>query len=114
MYVFYNVFSGYQEADIIAQFCKILAKKNKLTSTAILYRTHFQSRLLEEALIKQGVAYQLIGGIRFYERKEIKDILAYLRLIVNPFDRVAFTRVINTPLRGLGDKFVELFPYYMG
>ena len=101
--------SGYQEADLIARYCKILANNKSLDSTAVLYRTHFQSRVLEEALIKQSIPYNLVGGVRFYERKEIKDLLAYLRLIVNPFDRVAFTRVINCPARGLGDKFVQEF-----
>ncbi len=101
--------SGYQEADIVARYCKLLHNNKKLTSTAVLYRTHFQSRALEEALIKHSIPYQLIGGIRFYERKEIKDILSYLRLIINPFDRVAFGRAINTPARGLGDKFIEQF-----
>lgn len=101
--------SGYQEADIIARYCKILENNKSLGSTAILYRTHFQSRVLEEALIKQSISYNLVGGVRFYERKEIKDILAYLRLIINPFDRVAFMRVINCPSRGLGDKFLEEF-----
>lgn len=101
--------SGYQEADMIARYCKILEKNKSLGSTAILYRTHFQSRVLEEALIKQSIAYHLVGGVRFYERKEIKDILSYLRLSVNPFDRVAFMRVVNCPSRGLGDKFLEEF-----
>lgn len=101
--------SGYQEADIIARYCKILSNNKALASTAILYRTHFQSRVLEEALIKQSIPYNLVGGVRFYERKEIKDMLAYLRLIVNPFDRVAFMRAINCPARGLGDKFIEEF-----
>lgn len=99
--------SGYQEADIIARYCKLLHSHKKLASTAILYRTHFQSRVLEEALLRHTIPYLIIGGIRFYERKEIKDLVAYLRLIVNPFDRVAFTRIINCPSRGLGDKFLE-------
>ncbi len=74
---------------------------------AILYRTHFQSRSLEEALIRQGVPYHIVGGIRFYERKEIKDMLAYLRLVANPYDRTSLFRIINTPSRGLGLKFEE-------
>lgn len=101
--------SGYQEADLIARYCKLLHTHKKLDSTAILYRTHFQSRLLEEALLRNAIPYMIIGGIRFYERKEIKDLVAYLRLIINPFDRVAFTRVVNCPARGLGDKFMEQF-----
>lgn len=104
-----NTLSGYQEADIIARYCALLHAHNKLNSAAILYRTHYQSRVLEEALLKQSVPYMIIGGIRFYERKEIKDMIAYLRLIVNPFDRVAFARVINCPARGLGDVFQDLF-----
>jgi DNA helicase-2/ATP-dependent DNA helicase PcrA len=99
--------SGYQEAEIIGRFCKLLHSQKKLSSTAVLYRTHFQSRVIEEALLRHSIPYTIIGGIRFYERKEIKDILAYLRLIMNPFDRVAFARVINCPLRGLGDKNQE-------
>ena len=101
--------SGYQEADALARFCKILYKNKRLDSTVILYRTHFQSRVIEEALLKHSIPYTIVGGIRFYERKEIKDMLAYLRLIHNPFDRVAFTRSINCPSRGLGIKFLEEF-----
>ena len=99
--------SGYQEAEIIGRFCKLLHSQKKLTSTAVLYRTHYQSRVIEEALLRHSIPYTIIGGIRFYERKEIKDIMAYVRLIINPFDKVAFARVINCPLRGLGDKFQE-------
>ncbi|MEX0940043.1 MAG: UvrD-helicase domain-containing protein [Candidatus Babeliales bacterium] len=101
--------SGYQESEVIAEFLKQLEKKDTVNSCAILYRAHYQSRTLEEALIRHSIPYKIIGGIQFYERKEIKDILAYLRLIANPFDRISFFRAINCPLRGLGDKFQELF-----
>ncbi len=102
--------SEYQEAEAIAHYLKAAAaKKQKLNSIAILYRTHFQSRAIEEALLKHSIPYKIIGGIQFYERKEIKDILAYLKLVVNPFDRPSFFRVINCPLRGLGNKFEEQF-----
>ena len=101
--------SEYQEADAIAQFLKVASKKQKLNKIALLYRTHFQSRALEEALLKHSIPYKIIGGIQFYERKEIKDILAYLKLVVNPFDRPSFFRIINCPTRGLGAKFEELF-----
>lgn len=104
-----NCLSEYHEGDMIAQFLSIITAQNPTNTSAILYRTHFQSRALEEALIKQSIPYKIIGGIQFYERKEIKDLLAYLRLIVNPFDRPSFFRVINCPLRGLGEKFEELF-----
>ena len=69
---------------------------------AILYRTHAQSRALEEVLIMSGFPYQIIGGLKFYERKEIKDILAYLKLIVNPSDSLALERIYNVPPRGIG------------
>ena len=101
--------SEYQEAEAIALYLKSASKKQKLNRIALLYRTHFQSRALEEALLKHSIPYKIIGGIQFYERKEIKDILAYLKLVVNPFDRPSLFRVINCPLRGLGNKFEELF-----
>jgi len=101
--------SEYQEGDVIAQFANVAAKTQKLNSIAVLYRTHFQSRAIEEALIRNSIPYRIIGGVQFYERKEIKDLLAYLRLIVNPFDRASFFRVVNVPTRGLGLKFEELF-----
>ncbi|MCX5921971.1 MAG: UvrD-helicase domain-containing protein [Candidatus Dependentiae bacterium] len=101
--------SEYQEGDIIAQLAHVASKTEKLSSIAVLYRTHFQSRAIEEALIRNSIPYKIIGGVQFYERKEIKDLLAYLRLVVNPFDRAAFFRVINVPARGLGAAFEELF-----
>lgn len=96
--------SGYQEADIVASLIQSLPKSVQRKEVAILYRTHFQSRSIEEALLQNSIPYYIVGGIRFYERKEIKDLLAYLRLVVNPFDRVSFFRVINTPTRGIGAK----------
>lgn len=101
--------SEYQEADAIVSFLKISIGHKELTTSAVLYRAHYQSRAIEEALIKRGIPYTIIGGIQFYERKEIKDLLAYLRLIANPFDRTALFRVINCPQRGLGEAFEELF-----
>lgn len=74
---------------------------------AVMYRTNAQSRALEEALSLRGISYHLIGGIRFYERKEVKDVLAYLRLALNPFDGVSLDRVINVPTRGIGKRAVE-------
>lgn len=100
--------SGYHEADTVAAYLQSLPKKKKLRNVAILYRTHFQSRSLEESLIRNSIPYVIIGGIRFYERKEIKDMLAYLKLTVNPFDRTSLFRIINCPSRGLGAKFEEL------
>jgi DNA helicase-2/ATP-dependent DNA helicase PcrA len=74
---------------------------------AILYRTNAQSRALEDAFRRRGVPYQIVGGVRFYERREIQDVLAYLRLVSNPRDEGAFERVVNYPRRGVGDKTVE-------
>ena len=71
-------------------------------SSAVLYRTNAQSRVIEDALRREDLAYRIIGGVRFYERKEIKDTLAYLRLLLNPHDDVSLRRVINTPARGIG------------
>lgn len=73
---------------------------------AVLYRTNAQSRVLEDALLSAGIPYILVGGVRFYQRKEIKDVLAYLRLICNSKDSVSFKRVINLPLRGIGSSSV--------
>lgn len=75
---------------------------NLKPGATILYRTHAQSRAIEEALVRRGIAYHILGGVKFYERREIKDILAYLRLVANPDDGVSFRRVSNTPPRGLG------------
>jgi len=101
--------SEYQEAETIAQMLTIVEQKQALNTVAILYRTHTQSRAIEEALIKQTIPYKIIGGVQFYERKEIKDLLAYLRLVANPFDRTSFFRIVNVPSRGLGAKFEEQF-----
>lgn len=76
---------------------------------AVLYRTNAQSRSIEEAFVHYGIPYRIVGGQRFYDRKEIKDILAYLRIIFQPEDRVSFERVVNVPTRGIGAKSVENF-----
>ncbi|OGE80593.1 MAG: hypothetical protein A2660_02125 [Candidatus Doudnabacteria bacterium RIFCSPHIGHO2_01_FULL_45_18] len=90
---------------------KILPKlKNRqgLNNIAILYRTHAQSRVLEEVMIETSIPYQIVGGLKFYERKEIKDVLSFLRLLVNPNDLVSLKRVINVPPRGIGPKSFEI------
>lgn len=76
---------------------------------AVLYRTNAQSRSIEEIFIRYGIPYKIIGGTRFYDRKEIKDVVAYLRLIYQPHDRISFERIVNTPGRGVGAKSVETF-----
>ena len=79
----------------------------KYNDFVVLYRTHAQSRLFEEAFLKNGLPYKIVGGIRFYGRKEIKDIIAYLRLVQNPNDTVSLFRVINVPARKIGSKTIE-------
>ncbi|MFA5306955.1 MAG: UvrD-helicase domain-containing protein [Candidatus Babeliales bacterium] len=96
--------TGDQEAQTIAALIASRRHHKAHQSLAVLYRTHYQSRTLEEALIHRAIPYRIIGGIRFYERKEIKDLLAYVRLVANPYDKISFMRVINTPTRGLGEK----------
>jgi DNA helicase-2/ATP-dependent DNA helicase PcrA len=76
---------------------------------AVLYRTNAQSRSIEEAFVHYGIPYRIVGGVRFYDRKEIKDIMAYLRLIFQPEDRIGFERIVNVPTRGIGAKSLQNF-----
>ncbi|EQC4369529.1 DNA helicase II [Vibrio parahaemolyticus] len=106
-----SVYSAYNELDE-ARFAvnKIKEWQDKggaLNGAAMLYRNNAQSRVLEEALIQAGLPYRIYGGMRFFERQEIKDALAYMRLMANRNDDAAFERVVNTPTRGLGDKTLE-------
>lgn len=94
-----------QEAEFVVNQIRTLERQNPELDWgkfAILYRTNAQSRAFEEALVRWGVPYTVVGGLKFYDRKEIKDILAYLRLITNPADSVSLKRIINTPRRGIG------------
>ena len=98
----------YDEADFLATTMKNLLNEGYASHDfAVLYRTHAQSRVLEEALMKSGIAYRIYGGTRYYDRKEIRDILAYLKVIENPKDAVSLKRIVNVPKRGIGDKTVE-------
>ena len=92
---------------IAARLRELLGMGEPPASIAVLYRAHAQSRPIEEALLDSGLPYAVFGGLRFYERREVKDVLAYLRLTVNPSDPVAFYRVINNPPRGIGDRTLE-------
>ncbi|SFX18795.1 DNA helicase-2 / ATP-dependent DNA helicase PcrA [Thermoactinomyces sp. DSM 45891] len=98
-YVAEQILQGYREGVPYRDF-------------AILYRTNAQSRVLEEVMLKANIPYQVVGGIKFYERKEIKDLLAYLRLVVNPDDDLSLTRVINVPKRGIGTATMEKIAQY--
>lgn len=99
-----------EEADFIAKEIKSLAKqeKRRLSDFTVLYRTNAQSRAIEEAFLKYVLDYKIVGGVKFYGRKEIKDILAYLRIIYNPRDKVSLSRIINLPARGLSTVPKEL------
>lgn len=106
-----SVYAGFNDLDearyIVNRIRDHKNAGNALNDVAILYRSNAQSRLLEEALIQYGIPYRVYGGLRFFERAEIKDALAYLRLINNCHDDAAFERVINTPTRGVGDRTIE-------
>ncbi len=99
------------EGEAIIRRVKIATdlKARRFKDFAVLYRTNAQSRAVEEAFIRYGIPYRIVGGQRFYDRKEIKDIMAYLRLIYQPSDRVSLERIINVPVRGIGAKSVENF-----
>lgn len=84
-------------------------RARRYSDHAILYRTNAQSRGLEEAFLRYGIPYRIVGGMRFYDRKEIKDVLAYIRLIYQPEDRTSFLRIVNVPTRGIGAKSLEKF-----
>ena len=100
--------SGDEEADRIAQdIAKQQRNGLKLSDTAVLYRVNSLSRSIEERFIREGLPYQIARGVAFYNRKEIKDVLAYLRVLVNPADDVSLTRIINTPPRGIGQTTVQ-------
>jgi DNA helicase-2/ATP-dependent DNA helicase PcrA len=91
-----------EEADFITRTARSGLADDVDATVAVLYRTNAQSRTIEDALMREGLAYKVIGGVRFYERKEIKDALAYMRLVINPHDDVSLRRVINVPARGIG------------
>ena len=104
----YSAFNEQDEARYIADLVDEWARSGRARADmAILYRSNAQSRTLEEALLRAGIPYRIYGGQRFYERLEIKNALAYLRLVLNRNDDAAVERVINVPARALGEKTVE-------
>ncbi|MCM3118564.1 DNA helicase PcrA [Neobacillus sp. MER 74] len=107
--VYYRADSEQSEAQFVAGKIKELTRNNehKLTDIAILYRTNAQSRVMEEVLLKSNIEYSIVGGTKFYDRKEIKDMLAYLRLISNPDDDISLRRIINVPKRGIGSSSLD-------
>ena len=106
-----QVLNERSEGEAIIRRIKLAvdAGQHSFRDFAVLYRTNAQSRSIEEAFIHYGIPYKVIGGVRFYDRKEIKDIIAYLRLIYQPDDQVSFERVVNVPARGIGAKSLITF-----
>jgi len=105
----YRAMDEREEAEFICREVKYMMEEDKRSpgDFAILYRMNSQSRVIEEALMKYGIPYRIYGGLRFYDRKEIKDLIAYLRVIVNPADDVSLRRIINVPRRGIGDATIN-------
>ncbi len=99
----------YGEAEYVVSTILSLKKRERLTNHdfAVFYRTNAQSRIFEDVLRKENIYYRVVGGLKFYDRREVKDILAYLRLIANPDDAISLIRIINTPARGIGGTTVE-------
>ncbi|MBQ8088508.1 MAG: UvrD-helicase domain-containing protein, partial [Clostridia bacterium] len=104
----YNAMDEREEASFVVRMAnKRIGEGTKPGGIAVLYRTNAQSRVLEEAFVRSGIPYRVYGGLRFYERKEVKDLLGYMRAIANPMDDVALRRIINEPKRGIGESTVE-------
>ncbi|MEZ7963627.1 MAG: DNA helicase PcrA [Candidatus Nanopelagicales bacterium] len=104
----------HDEASFIAREIDRMSDEgiSRPADTAVFYRTNAQSRAVEEVFIRTGMPYKVVGGVRFYERKEVRDILAYLRTIVNPADEVSLRRILNTPKRGIGDRAEAMIGAY--
>jgi len=101
---YHNADDEYAEADFVADTIQTAFDKGtNYRDFAILYRLNAQSRVLEEKLMRRNIRYRIYGGVRFYERKEVKDVLAYLKTVANPYDEVSLRRIINVPRRGIGD-----------
>src|SRR5512135_2797580 len=107
--VVYQARDEQDEADFIVRQVRALAAEDghSLDDFAVFYRTNAQSRVLEDALRRDLTPYVIVGGLRFYERKEVKDLLAYLRLVANPDDAQGFKRIVNVPARGIGQATVD-------
>jgi DNA helicase-2/ATP-dependent DNA helicase PcrA len=110
--VYYRGGDELEEADFITRTARAALADDVESIVAVLYRTNAQSRTIEDALMREGVAYKIVGGVRFYERKEVKDALAYMRLVINPHDDVSIRRVINVPARGIGKGVMDAVESY--
>jgi DNA helicase-2/ATP-dependent DNA helicase PcrA len=97
---------------VAAEIAALIEEGYSASEIAVVYRTNAQSRVLEDVLVRQGIAYQVIGGPRFYERAEIKDLVAYLQVVDNPYDQVSLLRIANRPRRGIGDTSLQRLAAY--
>jgi len=117
--VLYEAYDGHDEARFVADEIQRL-KSNPILSpfnyrdVVVLYRTNAQSRLFEETMLRRGIPYTIVGGVRFYERKEVRDIIAYLRLATSPTDDASLKRILNVPRRGIGDVSLNRLETYAG
>lgn len=102
------------EGQEVVRNIRELSRKYAYSDIAVLYRANSQSRAIEDALVKSSIPYKMVGGMKFYQRMEIKDLMSYLKVIQNPHDDISFTRVINTPKRGIGAKTVDKLTAYGG
>ncbi|MEK6545849.1 MAG: 3'-5' exonuclease, partial [Nitrospinota bacterium] len=111
---YYRASNEIDEADFITSKIKEFYEQGDFSYSdiAIFYRTNAQSRVLEDSLRRKGISYKIYGGLKFFERKEVKDILAYLRIVINPYDSVSLRRIINVPARGIGNATVEKIEAY--
>lgn len=107
----HGVYDEAAEAQLVAERISshVSMKARQFGDFAVLYRTNAQSYTLERAFLRMRIPYQIVGGVRFYDRKEIKDVIAYLRLIYQPNDRMSFSRIVNVPTRGVGETSLERF-----
>ena len=113
--IFYHRASNeIDEADFITSKIKELCRENRISysDVAIFYRTNAQSRVLEDSLRREGISYKIYGGLKFFERKEVKDILCYLKIVINPNDSISLKRIINVPVRGIGNATVDKIEQY--
>ena len=111
---YYNAMDERDEARFVVEQAQMLLRGGRFTygDMAVLYRTNTQSRVFEEMLIKSGISYSMVGGVKFYDRKEIRDVMAYLKLLYNPYDALSLQRIINVPKRGIGQATINKLQDY--
>src|SRR5262249_32227654 len=108
--IIHEAYDDEYEARYVIEQVEMLRRSGyDFNQIAVMYRTNAQSRALEDQFIKQGIPYTLVGGVGFYKRREVKDIMAYLRVVNNPNDKISFARIVNVPKRGIGDKSLQEF-----